>query len=154
MVTSRRLPAGRQEAFNEVGGQERPAEIRRRRKAERLASYNMTRVKRGVRATQRRKRLLKHTKGFLWTRKSKPRQAREALLHAWSFQFADRKKKKRTMRNLWTIKINAAARNNGITYSKLINQLKKADIQIDRKILAVLAEHNPDVFKQILESAK
>ncbi len=58
------------------------------------------------------------------------------------------------MRNLWTIKINAAARNNGITYSKLINQLKKADIQIDRKILAVLAEHNPDVFKQILESAK
>ena len=114
----------------------------------------MTRVKRGVTANARRKRLLKHTKGFLWTRKSKFRQAREATLHAWSFQFADRKKKKRTMRNLWTMKINAAARNHGTTYSKLINQLLKANIQIDRKILALLAEHDPKVFEQILNSAK
>jgi len=97
---------------------------------------------------------LKHTKGFLWGRKSKERAAKEALLHAWSFQFADRKKKKGNFRRLWQIKINAAARENGISYSKLIPLLKKADIQLDRKILADFAEHNPEVFKQILNSAK
>lgn len=112
----------------------------------------MPRVKRGAIANRRRKRLLKHTKGFLWTRKSKFRQAKEATLHAWSFQFADRKKKKRTMRNLWTIKINAAARQHGTTYSRLINQLLKANIQIDRKIMSDLAEHNPEVFNQIMKS--
>lgn len=110
----------------------------------------MTRVKRGTIAHARRKRLLKHAKGFMWTRNTKYRQAKEALLHAWSFQFADRKKKKRTMRNLWTIKINAAARENGISYSKLINKLRKENIELDRKILADLAENNPEVFKQII----
>jgi large subunit ribosomal protein L20 len=114
----------------------------------------MPRVKRGVRATKRRKRLLEHTKGFLWTRKNKYRQAKEALLHAWSFQFADRKKKKRVMRNLWTIKINAAARTHGTTYSKLINMLLKANIGIDRKILAELAEHDPKAFEYIVTAAK
>jgi len=110
----------------------------------------MSRVKRGVQANARRKRLLKHTKGFLWTRKSKYRQAKEALLHAWSFQFADRKKKKRDFRRLWQIKINAAARDNGLSYSKLINLLKKANIELDRKILSQLAEQNPEVFKKII----
>lgn len=112
----------------------------------------MTRVKRGVQANRRRKRLLKHTKGFLWTRKSKFRQAKEATLHAWSFQFADRKKKKRDFRRLWSIKINAGARAQGISYSKLINQLKKAGIELDRKILADLAEHEPKVFKKIISA--
>ncbi|MBI2674194.1 MAG: 50S ribosomal protein L20 [Candidatus Yanofskybacteria bacterium] len=110
----------------------------------------MPRVKRGVQANARRKRLLKHTKGFMWTRKSKYRQAKEGLLHAWSFQFADRKKKKRNFRRLWQIKINAAARDNGLTYSKLINQLKKADIELDRKILSDLAANNPEIFKKIV----
>ncbi|OGM98279.1 MAG: 50S ribosomal protein L20 [Candidatus Yanofskybacteria bacterium RIFCSPLOWO2_01_FULL_41_34] len=110
----------------------------------------MPRVKRGTTANARRKRLLKHAKGFMWTRNTKYRQAKEGLLHAWSFQFADRKKKKRTMRNLWTIKINAAARENGLTYSKLINQLKKANIELDRKILSDLAANNPEVFKKIV----
>src|SRR3989338_7478245 len=114
----------------------------------------MPRVKRGKTKNKRRKNLLKHAKGFMWTRKSKYRQAKEALLHAWSFQFADRKKKKGNFRRLWQIKINAAARENGISYSKLIPLLKKADIQLDRKILADFAEHNPEVFKQILNSAK
>ncbi len=114
----------------------------------------MPRVKRGVIANHRRKRLLKHTKGFLWTRKSKFRQAKEATLHAWSFQFADRKKKKRVMRNMWTIRINAAARQHGTTYSKLINQLLKANIQLDRKILSVLVESDPQVFEQILKAAQ
>ena len=114
----------------------------------------MPRVKRGVKQHARKKRLLKHTKGFMWTRKSKYRQAKEATLHAWSFQFADRKKKKRDFRRLWQIKIGAAARENGISYSKLINKLHKANIELDRKILADLAEHNPEIFKQIVDSSK
>ncbi|PIR42113.1 MAG: 50S ribosomal protein L20 [Candidatus Yanofskybacteria bacterium CG10_big_fil_rev_8_21_14_0_10_37_15] len=109
----------------------------------------MPRVKRGVTANARRKRLLKHAKGFMWTRKSKFRQAKEALLHAWSFQFADRKKKKRNFRRLWQIKINAGARENGLSYSKFINHLKKQKIELDRKILSDLAENNPDIFKQL-----
>ncbi len=111
----------------------------------------MPRVKRGVIANARRKRLLKHAKGFMWTRKSKYRQAKEALLHAWSFQFADRKKKKRDFRRLWQVKINAAARENGLSYSKFINELKKQNIELDRKILADLAENHPDIFKQLLQ---
>jgi len=87
----------------------------------------------------------------MWTRKSKYRQAKEALLHAWSFQFADRKKKKRNFRRLWQIKINAAIRENGLSYSKFINQLKKQNIELDRKILADLAENNPEVFKQLIQ---
>lgn len=110
----------------------------------------MPRVKRGVKQHARKKRLLKHTKGFLWTRKSKYRQAKEATLHAWSFQFADRKKKKQNFRRLWQIKIGAAAKESGISYSKLIDQLKKSKIELDRKILADIAENHPDLFKQII----
>ena len=112
----------------------------------------MPRVKRGTIANARRKRLLKHAKGFMWTRKSKYRQAKEALLHAWTFQFADRKNKKRNFRRLWSIKINAAARESGLTYSKLINKLQKANVELDRKILADIAEHEPEVFKKIISS--
>ena len=122
--------------------------------AERPASYNMARSKRGTIANARRKRLLKHAKGFMWTRDSKYRQAKEALLHAWSFQFADRKKKKRDFRRLWQIKINAGARENGISYSRLIDKLHKANIGLDRKILSDLAEHEPEVFKKVIESTK
>jgi len=86
----------------------------------------------------------------MWTRKSKYRQAKEALLHAWSFQFADRKKKKRDFRRLWQIKINAAARDNGLSYSKFINLLKKANIELDRKILSDLGANNPEIFKKIV----
>lgn len=114
----------------------------------------MTRVKRGTIANKRRKSLLKSTKGFKWTRKSKERQAKEALLHAWSFMFADRKKKKRDFRRLWNIKINAAAREHGISYSKFINQLKISKIELDRKILSQIAAQNPEVFKEIVASAK
>src|SRR3989338_8453256 len=112
----------------------------------------MTRVKRGTTANARRKRLLKHTKGFLWSRKSKFRAAKEATLHAWSFQFADRKKKKRDFRRLWQLKINAAARENGLSYSKLINKLHKANIELDRKILSDLAHNKPEIFKKIISS--
>ena len=110
----------------------------------------MSRVKRGVKQHARKKRLLKHTKGFMWTRKSKFRQAKEATLHAWSFQFADRKKKKRDFRRLWQVKIGAAARENGLSYSKLIHQLKQNKIELDRKILSDIAENHPEIFKQII----
>ncbi len=110
----------------------------------------MTRVKRGVQANRRRKRLLKHAKGFMWTRSTKYRSAKEALQHAWVHSFADRKKKKRNFRRLWNTRIGAAAKQSGTSYSKLIAQLKKANIELDRKILSTLAAEYPDVFSQVL----
>ncbi len=114
----------------------------------------MTRVKRGVGALKRRRNILKQTKGFRWQRSKKERAAREALLHAGIHSFQDRRKKKRVMRTLWNIKINAGARMRGTTYSKLINKLKLANIALDRKILAQLAEHHPTVFEAVLKEAK
>jgi len=114
----------------------------------------MPRVKRGVGATKRRGNVLKATKGFTWGRKSKERAAKEALLHAYSHAFRGRKEKKRNYRALWNVKINAAAREESISYSKLIAALKKKKIALDRKILADLAEHEPKVFKKILEAVK
>ena len=110
----------------------------------------MTRVKRGTTSNARRKRLLKHAKGFMWTRSTKFRTAKEALLHAWSHQFKDRKIKKRTFRRLWQVRINAAAREQGLSYSKLIAQLKAANIELDRKVLSAIAADHPEVFVQIL----
>jgi large subunit ribosomal protein L20 len=114
----------------------------------------MPRVKRGVGATKRRGNVLKATKGFTWGRKSKERAAKEALLHAYSHAFRGRKEKKRNYRTLWNVKINAAAREESISYSKLIAALKKKKIALDRKILADLAEHEPKVFKKVLEAIK
>lgn len=114
----------------------------------------MTRVKRGVISLKRRRNILKQVKGFRHGRKSKERMAREALLHAGLHAFHDRRKKKRNMRALWQIKINAASRTNGISYSKLINSFKKANIKLDRKIMAQLAEHQSDVFAKIVASVK
>jgi large subunit ribosomal protein L20 len=111
----------------------------------------MPRVKRGTTSLKRRKATLKHTKGFNWGRKSKERQAKEALLHAWVYAFRDRKRKKRDFRRLWTVKINAGVRSLGLTYSKFIDALKKNKIGLDRKILADLAENEPEVFKKIVE---
>ena len=110
----------------------------------------MTRVKRGVTANRRRKRLLKHAKGFMWTRSTKYRQAKEAIQHAWVHQFSDRKKKKRNFRRLWNVQIGAAAKQAGTSYSKLIAQLKKANIELDRKVLSAIAAQHPEVFSQIL----
>ena len=114
----------------------------------------MTRVKRGTIAHKKREKLLKYTKGFRWDRKSKERAAKEALLHAWSHAFAGRKQKKRDYRALWQTQINAAARVNGTTYSKLIAGLKKQNIKLDRKILATLAKTEPKVFSVIAEKTK
>jgi len=114
----------------------------------------MTRVKRGVMAHKRRKKIIKQAKGFKWGRKSKYKLAKDALKHAWTHAYVDRKKKKRDFRRLWQIKINAASRAQGLTYSQFINKLKKAKIEIDRKILAQLAEKQPGVFEKIVEKIK
>jgi large subunit ribosomal protein L20 len=114
----------------------------------------MPRVKRGTTANKRRKNVLKHTKGFMWGRSTKFRQAKEALLHAWSFQFNDRRKKKGLFRRLWQIQIGAATRLNNLPYNKFINGLKKAHIDLDRKVLADLAQHEPDIFKRIMEMSQ
>lgn len=90
----------------------------------------------------------------MWGRKSKYALAKDALHHAWSRSYSDRKKKKRNMRGLWNIKINAALRAQGLKYSVFINQLKKAKIEIDRKILAQMAENNPEIFNEIVKAAK
>jgi large subunit ribosomal protein L20 len=114
----------------------------------------MTRVKRGTIKHKKREKLLKLTKGFKWGRKSKKRQAKEAVLHKLSHTFRGRKEKKRVYKKLWNTKINAAARNLNITYSQLINLLKQKNIQLDRKILADLAENNPQAFEKIVSFVK
>lgn len=114
----------------------------------------MSRVKRGTTALKRRRNVLRYTKGFKWGRKSKERAAKEALLHAWTHAFRGRKEKKRNFRALWNVKINAAARDNGLKYSALINKLKLANIRLDRKILADLAANEPMVFAKIMEKVK
>jgi large subunit ribosomal protein L20 len=114
----------------------------------------MARVKRGVTAHARHKRLLDDAEGRKGTRSRLVKPAREALLHALAYATRDRKQRKRQMRELWIVRINAAARLNGITYGRLIQSLKKADIQIDRKILADLAVRDAGTFTQIVEAAK
>lgn len=114
----------------------------------------MTRVKKGVHALKRRRSVLKQTKGMRHGRSTKERQAKEALLHAGNYSFAHRKDKKSHNRKLWNIKINAGARELGMSYSKLIGALKKKDILVDRKILSDLAQNHPKTFARILESIK
>lgn len=114
----------------------------------------MPRVKRGTIAHKKRERLLRYVKGFRWGRKSKERAAKEALLHAWTHAFRGRKEKKRNFRALWNVRINAAARTEGMSYSKLIAALKKKNVKLDRKILADLASHEPEVFKKVVAFVK
>ncbi|MBI2024144.1 50S ribosomal protein L20 [Candidatus Giovannonibacteria bacterium] len=114
----------------------------------------MPRVKRGTIGLKKRKKILKRAKGFRWGGKSKERLARERLLHAAKNSFQDRRKKKRNFRKLWQVKINAGARENGLSYSVLINKLKKANIDLDRKILAELSQNYPAAFKKLVDSVK
>ena len=95
---------------------------------------------------------MRRTKGFRNAIKSKERQAREAIFHAGVHAFHDRRKKKREMRKLWQIKISAASREKGISYSKLIDKLKKAGIALDRKILSQLAEKHPQILAKIISA--
>src|SRR5690349_7936274 len=114
----------------------------------------MARVKRGVTSHKRHKRLMQDAEGRKGTKSRLVKPAREALLHALAYATRDRKQRKRQMRQLWIIRINAAARQNGLTYGQLISGLKRADIQIDRKILADLAVRDGATFGRIAEVAK
>ncbi len=114
----------------------------------------MTRVKRGVISLKKRRKILKYAKGYKWGRKSKERSAREALLHAWTYAFHGRKLRKRDFRRLWQNKIGAAVQTQGLSYSKFIHALQKKNIQLDRKILAELAEKKPEVFAKVIEAIR
>ena len=114
----------------------------------------MPRVKRGFKARRRRNKILKLAKGYRGARGKLFRSATEAVDRAASYAFRDRKVKKRDFRALWIARINAASRDNGLTYSRLIHGLKKAEIGLDRRVLADLAVHDKPAFAAIVEQAK
>jgi len=112
------------------------------------------RIKRGNVRIKKRKRILAHAKGFRWRRKNVYRLAKEAVHHAWANSYVGRKQKKRNFRQLWNIQINAATRENGLSYSKFIHGLKQNNIDLDRKTLSHLARNNPEIFKHLTEKVK
>ena len=114
----------------------------------------MTRVATGTVRRRRHKKLLKQTRGHKGQRHRLYRRAHESLIHALQYAYAHRKKKKGDMRRLWNIRINAGARANGFTYSKLVHGLKLGGIEVDRKMLADLAVRDPNVFAQVVDQAK
>jgi large subunit ribosomal protein L20 len=114
----------------------------------------MTRVKGGPVTHLRHKKVLKHNKGNFGSRSKLFRRANETMLKSMWYATRDRKNRKRDLRRLWITRINAGARANGLPYSKFIFALKKADIQLNRKILADLAVRNPEAFSSIVEKAK
>lgn len=114
----------------------------------------MAKVKHSVATRRRKKRTLKQAKGFWGDRSKQYQQARRALMHALVYAYRDRRTKKRVFRRLWITRINAACRAAGITYSKFINGLKNAKVNLDRKILADLAVRDNKAFKELVEIAK
>ncbi len=114
----------------------------------------MARVKRGVTARKRHKKILKQAKGYYGARSRVYRVAVQAVTKAGQYAYRDRRQRKRQFRALWIARINAAARLNDLSYSRLINGLKKASIGIDRKILADIAVHDAETFSVISEKAK
>src|SRR5690554_5077574 len=114
----------------------------------------MARVKRGVIARRRHKKILKQAKGYYGARSRVFRVAKHAVIKAGQYAYRDRRQRKRQFRQLWIARINAGARVNGLSYSKFINGLKKASIEIDRKILADLAVHEKAAFAALVEKAK
>ena len=114
----------------------------------------MARVKRGVTARARHKKILKLAKGYYGARSRVYRVAKQAVIKAGQYAYRDRKQKKRQFRALWIVRINAAARQFGISYSRMINGLNKANVAIDRKVLADLAVNEKLAFAAIVEKAK
>jgi len=113
----------------------------------------MSRVKRGVTSHARHRKVIKAAKGYYGRRKNTIRVAKQAVEKAGQYAYRDRKVKKRTFRALWIQRINAAARENGLTYGRLIDGLKKAGIELYRKVLADIAVHEPATFKGLVEAA-
>ncbi len=114
----------------------------------------MARVKRGVTKLKRRRNVLAQTKGYRFGRSTKERTAKEAIRHAGAHAFRHRRAKKREFRNLWTLRINAAVRPLGFSYSRFIDTLKKGNVTIDRKSLATLAKDYPETFTRLVEEIK
>ena len=112
------------------------------------------RVKTSVARKQRKKRLLKQTKGCWGQRSNVFRRAKETVLRGMAYSYRDRRAKKRTLRSLWITRINAALREEGLTYSKFIHSLKLNKIELDRKILSELAMNHPEKFKDLISSIK
>jgi large subunit ribosomal protein L20 len=114
----------------------------------------MPRVKRGVTAHARHKKVLKEAKGYYGARSKVYRVAKQAVIKAGQYAYRDRRQKKRQFRSLWIVRINAAARESGLSYSRLVDGLKKAGIEIDRKVLAEIAYHDQEGFAALAEQAK
>jgi large subunit ribosomal protein L20 len=114
----------------------------------------MPRVKRGVEARARHKKVLSKAKGYYGARRKVFRVAKQAVTKAGQYAYRDRRQKKRQFRALWIVRINAGARENGLSYSRMINGLKKAEIEIDRKVLADLAVFDKVAFAALAEKAK
>jgi large subunit ribosomal protein L20 len=114
----------------------------------------MPRVKRGVVARARHKKILKQAKGYYGARSRVYRVAAQAVTKAGQYAYRDRRQRKRQFRQLWIARINAAARQNGMSYSRFINGLKKASVEIDRKILSDIAVHDKVAFSALIEAAK
>lgn len=114
----------------------------------------MARVKRGVIARRRHNKILKQAKGYYGARKNVFRVAKQAVTKAGQYAYRDRRNKKRTFRRLWIARINAAARLNGMTYSRFISGLNKAGVAVDRKVLSDIAVHDAAAFSTIVEKAK
>lgn len=114
----------------------------------------MARIKRSVNAMKKRRKVLKSAKGYYGTRSRHYRVAKQTVMRAQSHAFRGRKLKKREFRRMWIVRINAAARMNGVSYSVLMNGLKKAGININRKLLAELAYSDPAAFTELVNKAK
>ena len=114
----------------------------------------MPRVKRGVTAHRRHKKILKKAKGYYGARSRVFRVAKQAVTKAGQYAYRDRRQRKRQFRSLWITRINAQSRANGLTYSRLINGLKRADVALDRRVLADLAVHDKEAFSAVVERAR
>ena len=114
----------------------------------------MSRVKRAVTAKKKRRTVLKKAKGYYGSRSRTYKGAKEQVQHSQQYAYRDRRNRKREIRRLWITRINAGARQNGLSYSAFISGLKKADVELDRKILADMAVHDPDGFADLVEVAK
>ena len=114
----------------------------------------MPRVKRGVTAHRRHKKILKQAKGYYGARSRVFRVAKQAVTKAGQYAYRDRRQRRRQFRRLWIVRINAEARNNGLSYSQFINGLNKAGVEIDRKVLSDIAIFDKDAFAKIADQAK
>ena len=114
----------------------------------------MTRIKRGSLKRKKHNKILKEARGYYGAKSRSYRSAKQQLLKSMSYAYRDRKNNKRNFRRLWIIRINAAARINGLSYNELINGLKKASVEINRKILSEIAVNDPNAFKALTDVAK